>query len=426
MTNAPPKRVLTLFAAGDFAFNLYWQSISLYLLFFYIDVLALPPVTAGLVFMTGTLWDAVADLAAGAVAERTRVSYRRMIAWGTLPLGLAFVVMFALPTQAVGGILLAQMLFRTLYAFTNIPYSAWTTRLSAEPAVRTLLTGMRMMFGAAAAALVALGLPALATLYGYPRAAALLAMVGVPLLLVVALRVPEPRRARAIAVRSSFGEQVAALLRNRAFLTLNLAAAAGGAAAALLGQSVPYHYRYVAANPGGGPQALAAMGVASALVLPLWTMLAARRGARLAWLAAAALGLIALAMLVWHPIAGEGAALALLVVASSAFAGFNLAGWALLPDTVDWGEAKGGVRVEALAFGAFAFVQKIALALSGLAIGAVYGASGFVAGAVQAPAVAATIRWTMLGAPVALIALSVLAMLAHPLRRHTLDHIRPA
>jgi Na+/melibiose symporter-like transporter len=76
MTNAPPKRVLTLFAAGDFAFNLYWQSISLYLLFFYIDVLALPPVTAGLVFMTGTLWDAVADLAAGAVAERTRVSYR--------------------------------------------------------------------------------------------------------------------------------------------------------------------------------------------------------------------------------------------------------------------------------------------------------------------------------------------------------------
>lgn len=420
MTEARPKPALVLFASGDFAFNLYWQSISLYLLFFYIDVLALPPVTAGLVFMAGTLWDAVADLAAGAVAERTRVSYRRLIAWGTLPLGLAFVVMFALPTQAVGAILLAQMLFRTLYAFTNIPYAAWTTRLSAEPAVRTLLTGMRMMFGAVAAALVALGLPALAALYGYPQAAALLAIAGVPLLLIVALKVPEPRRERVTAIPSSLRGQVAALLRNRAFVTLNIAAAAGGAAAALLGQSVPYYYRYVMAYPAGGPQALAAMGVASPLVLPLWTLLAARSGARAAWLIAAVIGLAGLGMFAWQPIDTAFAALALLVVASAAFAGFNLAAWALLPDTVDWGEAQGDVRVEALAFGAFAFVQKIALALSGLAIGMVYGASGFVAGTAQGPVVSATIRWLMLGGPALLIAVSLAAMLAHPLRRHTL------
>jgi Na+/melibiose symporter-like transporter len=424
MLKPNPKSMLVLFASGDFAFNLYWQSISLYLLFFYIDVLALPPATAGMVFMAGTLWDAVADLAAGAVAERTRVSYRRLIAWGTLPLGLAFAVMFALPTRAVGGILLAQMLFRTLYAFTNIPYAAWTTRLSADSAVRTRLTGMRMMFGAVAAALVALGLPALATLYGYPRAAALLAIVGVPLLMIVALKVPEPRRPFATAVPSSLGRQVIALLRNRAFVTLNVASATGGAAAALLGQSVPYYYRYVTASPGGGPSALAAMGVASALVLPLWTMLAARRGARLAWLAAALLGLIGLGIFAWYPIDSAVTVFALLVVTSIAFAGFSLAAWALLPDTVDWGEAQGIVRVEALAFGAFAFVQKIALALSGLALGLVYGASGFVAGAVQAPMVVATIRWVMFGAPAALITFSVLAMLAHPLRRHTLREIR--
>ena len=414
---------MILFSSGDFAFNLYWQSISLYLLFFYIDVLALPPVTAGLVFMLGTLWDGVADLAAGIVAERTHASYRKLIGWGTLPLGLAFALMFALPTGAVGAILLAQMLFRTLYAFTNIPYSAWTTRLSTEPAVRTAVTGLRMMFGAAAAALVAMGLPALASIYGYAHAAALLALVGVPLLLVVAIKVPEPRRVPAEAIPSSTSNQIAALLRNRAFVTLNMAAAASGAAAALLGQSVPYYYRYVVAHAAGGPQALAAMGMAGALALPLWTMLATRTGARLAWLAAAVLALIGLGVFAWQPIETATGMLAMLVVASVAFAGFNLTAWALLPDTVDWGEARGDVRVEALAFGVFAFVQKIALAFSGLAIGVLYGASGFVAGAAQAPAVSVTIRLLMLGVPTALIVIAIAAMLAHPLRRDTLRDI---
>ncbi|WP_261294914.1 MFS transporter [Sphingomonas hylomeconis] len=428
VTGLPHRRAtgsLVLFASGDFAFNLFWQSISLYLLFFYIDVLALPPLVAGLVFMAGTVWDGIADLIAGAVAERTRLSYRRLVGWGALPLGLAFVAMFAVPMHAAVWVLLAQMLCRTLYAFTNIPYSAWTTRLSDAPEVRTLLAGLRMMFGAAAAALVALGLPVLAARYGYPGAAAVLAMLGVPLLVLVARRVPEPQRARTGAPASLAG-QLRALLRNRAFVTLNIAAASGGAAAALLGQSVPYYYRYVVADPAGGPHALAAMGVASAVILPLWTLLATRIGARAAWLIAALIGLIALGLFAWQPLEAARAALALLVVTSIAFAGFNLAAWALLPATVDWGGAQRGVRVEALAFGAFAFVQKIALAIGGLAIGAVYDASGFVAGAAQAPAVAATIRWLMLGGPALLIALSLAAMLAHPLRRHTLAELRRA
>lgn len=421
-TMSKPRRrtgPLVLFAAGDFAFNLYWQSISLYLLFFYIDVLQLPPVIAGTIFMIGAVWDGIADLAAGAVAERSRASYRKMVGWGALPLGLAFVAMFALPTKAAGGVLAVQMLFRTVYAFTNIPYSAWTTRLSEEPAVRTVLAGLRMMFGAAAAACVALALPALGERSGYPMAAAAMAVIAIPLLITVAMKVPEPQKVITTA-RPRLPGQMAALLRNRAFVILSIATGAGSGAAALLGQSVPYYFRYIAGYPAGGPHALAAMGVASAIVLPLWTVLTTRIGGRRGWLIAALLGLVALAMFAWT----RDARLLSLSIASAAFAGFNLAAWALLPDTVDWGEAQGHVRVEALAFGVFAFVQKIALALAGLAIGAVYGASGFVAGATQTSAAGTTILWLMLGGPAALILASIVAMLAQPLRRHTLATLR--
>ncbi|MBN9993886.1 MFS transporter, partial [Listeria monocytogenes] len=47
----------TLFGAGDFACNLYWQSVTLYLLFFYTDVLLLPTALAGTLYMAGALWD---------------------------------------------------------------------------------------------------------------------------------------------------------------------------------------------------------------------------------------------------------------------------------------------------------------------------------------------------------------------------------
>ncbi len=422
------RRSILLFASGDFAFNLYWQSINLYLLFFYIDVLALPPATAGLVFMVGALWDGVADLLTGVFAERTGVSYARMIGWLTVPLGTGFVWAFWGGMTSVGGLIAAQVLFRSFYAATNVPYAAWTGRLSAHSATRTMLTGLRMTFGAAAAAAVAMGLPALARLtasspvLGYPRAAAMLAGLATPILLLMAWRVPEPRRP-AQQTRRAEAPKLAALLRNRAFMLLNIAAAAGGAAAALLVQSAPYYFRYVAHDPGRGAQALAAMGVASALALPLWTALATRIGARAAWLAATALALasLAAAFVLGHTTADPTLSTVVpIVLAAIAFAGINLTAWSLLPDSLDWGEIQGQPRVEALAFGAFAFLQKAALAGAGMAIGAVYASNGFNPGVTQTAGTIASIRWLMLAGPGILILASALAIAAHPLRRDTL------
>jgi hypothetical protein len=46
----PLKPRLLLFAFGDFAFNLYWQSIMLFLLFYYTEALGLPVTTAAAIY----------------------------------------------------------------------------------------------------------------------------------------------------------------------------------------------------------------------------------------------------------------------------------------------------------------------------------------------------------------------------------------
>ncbi|MES3082037.1 MFS transporter [Sphingomonas faeni] len=422
---ATPVGTLVLFSAGDFAFNLYWQTISLYLLFFYMDVLALPPSTAGLIFMIGAIWDGAADFLAGAATERMRLSYRRLVGWGALPLGLAFAAMFSVPTGAARWALATQVLFRMLYAFTNVPYAAWTTRVALTSGERSLVAGWRMAFGSAAAALVALALPWLAERTGsYGAASTMLAIIGVPLLAIMAWRVPEPSPPAPNAGRPAIRAKLAALARNRAFVALNLAVALGGAATALTTQSVLYFFRYVLLDTPGGPRSLAGMACASLVAVPVWTALGRRHGARTAWIGTGTLALLLPAGFALIATPGSVETTAFLLAMQATFIGFALAAWTLLPDAVDWDEARTGERVEALAFGTFALVQKIALAGAGFAIGAVYQANGFIAGAAQGADSLRAIRWLMLAGPAVLIAAMVAAVIAIPLRRDTLSRLR--
>ena len=58
------------YGSGDFAFNLYWQGISLYLFYFYTDVLGLPNAMAGIIYAIGSFWDAGTDPIMGYLADR--------------------------------------------------------------------------------------------------------------------------------------------------------------------------------------------------------------------------------------------------------------------------------------------------------------------------------------------------------------------
>ncbi len=414
----PGPAKMVLFASGDFACNLYWQSITLFLFYFYTEHLRLPPATAGLIYAAGALWDGIADLAVGIAAQRSRAGYRRFVALGSLPLGLTFIALYITPSGSMAIVaasaLAAQIGFRTLYAIVNVPYAAWSTRISQDSDDRATIAGLRMIFGTAAVMAVAVATPWLAAAFapaGYAIAAALFAAVAVPLLLVVANRTPEARHpapALPIAVTTS----LAALARNRAFVTLNAAMAAAGVAAAVVAHSMLYYFAHVVGDPAGGPRALAVMAVAGALAVPAWMAVARGFGTRLVWLAAAAIGLAAIAVL-----AAGAPALAAMIGLQTAFTGCNLVFWAMLPDTVDWGEAQSGLRIEATAFGAAALIQKAGLAAAAGLVGVLYSHVGYTGGGgVQQVATIDGIRAVMLAVPAVGLALSIAAMLANPLR----------
>ena len=101
-----------------------------------------------------------------------------------------------------------------------------------------------------------------------------------------------------------------------------------------------------------------------------------------------------------------------------ALSGFHLAAWAMLPMTVDHGDALTGVRVEATAFSLFMLVQKVALGLAALLLGLAYAAGGYGGGAADAVG-RGVIFWAMVAGPAAMIAAGAAIMALAPLRGRT-------
>ena len=100
-----------------------------------------------------------------------------------------------------------------------------------------------------------------------------------------------------------------------------------------------------------------------------------------------------------------------------ALTGFNLGFWAMLPDTVEYGERTIGIRVEAMAFGVATLFQKMALAAAIGAMGLFYGHIGYTGQPAADAGVVWGIRMAMLVGPATGLAVSALCMLANPLRK---------
>ncbi|MFZ5796520.1 MAG: MFS transporter [Sphingomonas sp.] len=420
------------FASGDFACNLYWQSSSLFLFFYYTDVLHLAPQVAGLIAMLGSVWDGMADLLTGMWVERGRGSYARTVGLGAVPLGLAFPLLYLAPpfhgALFVGALLVAQFVFRSLYALVNIPYAAWSVRISSDSRDRAAIAGLRMVFGTVAVVVVSLATErislavsgSLTSTKGLLSAAAVFSLVATPVLLHVARGTParagSPRRDRPHA---SLRDGLRTLAANYAFVTLCAAMMCVAVATTMMTRSVLYYFTYIVHDESAGTTALALMGVAGGLTVPLWMVVRHRIGSRALWLGAVALATVAS---IAFALSDDGAAWRadlFLVTMQAALAAFSFVFWAMLPDTVEYGEYHGGVRVEALSFGVAAFLQKVSIGAATAITGFAYAAIGYAPQVPQTPHVLTGIRWIMVAAPIIGCILSARAMASNPLRRDT-------
>lgn len=226
----PPRTSVPLgtrigFGVGDFGFLVVWQGTTLFLMYFYTDVMGIDPVLAGTIYLAAMVWDAVTDPVVAAMAERTRTRwgrYRPWIALGAVPFGVSFALAFStpgsLPVEPWIWALGTHLLLRTAYTIVSTPFNAMQARLTSDANERTVLAGFRMVGAATGGLAIVVLMPLVVQIfseqgeaYGYFVAASLAGALAVAGLLYCAAAMREPGAGEEAAPEQSLLADIAAI-----------------------------------------------------------------------------------------------------------------------------------------------------------------------------------------------------------------------
>ena len=97
--------------------------------------------------------------------------------------------------------------------------------------------------------------------------------------------------------------------------------------------------------------------------------------------------------------------------------GLNFVFWAMLPNTIEYGERETGLHVEGAVFGMAALLQRIAIGIATAILGWGFASAGYVANVRQSADTLERMHETVALAPLLFLALSCVAMAFNPLGR---------
>ncbi len=156
------------FGSGDLAQNLIYQTISMYLLFFYTNVFGIKPAAAAVMFLVVRLVDVIWDPIVGAWVDKHNPrlgKYRSYLVLGGIPLTVLAILCFW--NGASGSLIYAYVTYVGMslcYTLVNVPYGALNSSLTRDTNEITVLTSTRMFMANLGGLAVSMGIPALVAL----------------------------------------------------------------------------------------------------------------------------------------------------------------------------------------------------------------------------------------------------------------------
>ncbi|HEY5646630.1 MAG TPA: MFS transporter [Pseudomonadales bacterium] len=371
---------------------------SLYVMKFATDVLLIAPAIMGLIFSASRIWDAVSDPLVGYLSDRTRVRYGRRRSWilaSTLPIGVAFVMVFAPPQGlSVAGLTLwmavAVIGFYSAMTVFFVPHLSLGAELSSNYHERSRLFGVRHGFYTFGSILSLISFYVLILAEQQGQAVvresayelAILASGAMMLLIVLSVGQIRERADYQGRVNANPFHAFRDVWRNphaRLLIVVSFIEHVGSAA---IGALTLYVAQYVVGAPTWAPVMILCYMIPSSLSVPLWIPLSRRFGKVRLWMFSMLLtGCSFGAMFALPFLDGVNLKIAYICVAAF-FAGLAAGcGGTLSPsiqgDVIDYDEMVTGERKEGSYFAAWNFVYKGATGVMLLLTGFVLQLSGF-------------------------------------------------
>ena len=138
------------YGLGDMASNLFYQTFTMFLLYFYTDVFGISAAAAGTMFLIVRMLDTFYDPLVGILADRTKSNYGKFRPWilyTALPFGFLGLLTFYTPELASSAKLVYAYITYTammfIYSTINVPYGALMAVMTNNSLERTSLSAFR-------------------------------------------------------------------------------------------------------------------------------------------------------------------------------------------------------------------------------------------------------------------------------------------
>ncbi len=434
------------YGMGNFACQLSFTMVNMYLAYFYTDVFGLSAAAVATLLLIAKIWDGVNDPMMGALMDKTYAKvggYRTYMIGGAVALVVFTILTFSVPgfgDQAK--LVYAYVTYIGLgmaYTVMNVPFNALPSKMTDNPKRLNQLFASSMWAGGLGSTVLGMcTMPLILFLgkgvqeAGYQKTAIVYAVISLPLVLAmvhICKENPDLARAKELAAKENSGTSFSGFLKS-VFTNKNLLCVYSYMFCAMFSQigrasTAFFYYMFCVGNPAWASVLMSLSGVVGLVLIPFIPALIGRYGKKKVVVVSQVIQMIGLIMMFAGPYTNIPYTIAANLIYGLG-SGYSACVGSMIVDALDHYEYKKGVRNDGVAFAFNGLMTKISAAVAGSAGLMVMAAFGYTNGAELTEQALSGINIGVNIVPLAAAALAIVPVLIFDLSEEKMKDIRTA
>ena len=395
------------YGCGDFGCNIIYTAMSAFLMLYYTDYADVSALAVGTIMMVSRVFDGVSDIIMGVIVDRTKSRFGKARPWllrMCVPFAVSGILLFSVPASWAPAPKLAyvfityNLVSTVIYTAINVPYSALNALMTQDPYERSVLSIFRNLLATAGTLIINLYTLPLVEYFGdnataWTKTFCVLGLLAVAAFLInffgTKERVKPAGAAQGAAKDIPFSIGIKALFKNKYWIMMTGMLALFFLMYSVNGGATVYYAKDILGNRNLVGTINGIFNIVQIIGMFFIAMLVKKYGKRNVFALGLVLDIIGMLLLNF-----SNGAMSLIIISSVIRGIGNACGgttmWAMVSDTIDYGEWKTGVRTEGLVNSACSFGYKIGNGIGSALLGLILEIGGYVGEAAAQTASALT------------------------------------